>query len=243
MTTEPTTALTPPPVPGSGDMFDGIARRYDLLNRIISLGLDRGWRRKTARALELRPGDVVLDLATGTADLAIAVARTWRDVDVVGVDPSAAMLERGQAKIDRAGLGTRIRLERGDAMALPFADRSFAGVTIAFGLRNIPDRAGALAEMARVTRPGGRIAVLELGEPRRGLLSAPARFYIHRVVPRIGAMLSGKDAYRYLERSVAAFPPPAEVADLMRGAGLEPAPPRRLGFGACHLFVGTRRSS
>src|SRR6187402_3520672 len=105
---EPTTALTPPPVPGSGDMFDGIAPRYDLLNRIISLGMDRGWRRRTAKALALGPGDLVLDLATGTADLAIAVARRWPHCGVVGVDPSAAMLARGQTKVDRAGLGGRI---------------------------------------------------------------------------------------------------------------------------------------
>ncbi|HTM21424.1 MAG TPA: bifunctional demethylmenaquinone methyltransferase/2-methoxy-6-polyprenyl-1,4-benzoquinol methylase UbiE [Kofleriaceae bacterium] len=223
---------------GSGEMFDGIAHRYDLLNRIMSLGMDRGWRRRTVRALALQPGDRVLDLATGTADLAIAVARRWRGVDVVGVDPSTAMLAHGQAKVDRAGLAERIRLERGDAQALPFADGTFTAVTIAFGLRNIPDRARALAEMARVTRPGGRVAVLELGEPRRGLLAAPARFYVHHVVPRLGALLSGAAAYRHLQRSMAAFPPPDQVLAMLRAAGLEPARPRRFGFGACHLFLG-----
>jgi demethylmenaquinone methyltransferase / 2-methoxy-6-polyprenyl-1,4-benzoquinol methylase len=230
---------------GSGAMFDGIARRYDLLNRVMSLGLDRGWRRRTARALALAPGDRVLDLATGTADLAIAVARRWPQTAVVGVDPSAAMLARGAAKVARAGLADRVQLERGDALALSFADRSFAAVTIAFGLRNLPDRRRALAEMARVTRPGGRVAVLELSEPRRGLLAAPARLYIHRIVPLLGALLSGAAAYRYLQESIAAFPPPEEVVDMLRAAGLEAAPPRRLGFGACQLFIGQvpRRSS
>lgn len=235
---EPTHALAAAPVPGSGEMFDGIAPRYDLLNRVISMGMDRGWRRRTAAALGLQAGDRVLDLATGTGDLAIAVARRWRSVEVIGVDPSPGMLELGAAKVARARLSGRIHLERGDAMALRFEDDHFAAVTIAFGLRNLPDRARGLAEMARVTRPGGRVAVLELNEPRGGWLAAPARFYVHRVVPRIGAMLSGAAAYRYLSTSVGAFPPPDEVTDMMRAAGLEPAAPRRLGFGACHLFVG-----
>jgi len=235
-TSSDATALLPRP--GSGAMFDRIARRYDLLNRILSLGMDRGWRRRTAGALALSPGDRVLDLATGTADLAIAVARRWPGVEVVGVDPSAEMRARGQAKVDRLGLADRIRLSDGDALALDFADASFAAVTIGFGLRNLTDRAGGLAEMARVTRPGGRVAVLELGEPRRGLLSAPARFYVHHLVPRIGALLSGAAAYRHLQRSIEAFPPPAELVAMMEAAGLVAAPPRRLGLGACHLFIG-----
>jgi demethylmenaquinone methyltransferase/2-methoxy-6-polyprenyl-1,4-benzoquinol methylase len=148
------------------------------------------------------------------------------------------MLERARQKAERrGGIGARLRLQPGIAEELPFPAASFDGVTIAFGLRNVPDRPRALAEMARVVRPGGRVAVLELGEPR-GLLGPLARFHVHVVVPRMGALLSGAREYRYLERSIAAFPPADEVAEMVRAAGLVPERPRPLGFGACHLYVG-----
>src|SRR4051812_3643308 len=168
---------------GSGAMFDGIAARYDLVNRVISLGIDQSWRRKTVRALELGAAHRVLDLATGTADLGIQVARTELSVSVVGLDPSAKMLDVGREKVKRAGLEARVGVVQGDAQGLPFPAASFPSVCIAFGIRNVPDRAQALREMARVTRPGGRIAILELSEPRSGLLGALARFHIHSVVP------------------------------------------------------------
>lgn len=224
--------------PGSGAMFDRIARRYDLLNRILSLGLDRRWRRGAAAALALGPGARVLDLACGTGDLALAILARHPDAQVVGVDPSRAMLDIAGAKAARRG--ARLELEVGIAEELPFADGTFAGVSIAFGLRNVPDRARGLAEMARVTRPGGRVVVLELGEPRGRLLGPLARFHIHRVVPRLGALLSGAREYRYLERSIAAFPPPDEVVAMMRRAGLAPLAPRPLAFGACHLFAAEK---
>ncbi|HLU66954.1 MAG TPA: ubiquinone/menaquinone biosynthesis methyltransferase, partial [Kofleriaceae bacterium] len=210
--------------PGSGAMFDRIARRYDLLNRVLSLGLDRAWRRRTAAALELGAAPRVLDLATGTGDLALAILRRHPDATVVGIDPSAAMLAIARDKIARRGLARSVELQVGIAEQLPLADASVDAVTIAFGLRNVPDRERALREMARVTRPGGRVAVLELGEPRGRVLGPLARFHIHRVVPRLGALLSGAREYRYLERSIAAFPPPEEVAAMMVRAGLEPPP-------------------
>ncbi|HEY3668759.1 MAG TPA: bifunctional demethylmenaquinone methyltransferase/2-methoxy-6-polyprenyl-1,4-benzoquinol methylase UbiE [Polyangiaceae bacterium] len=222
---------------GSGAMFDGIAARYDLVNRVISLGIDQSWRRKTVRALCLSPAHRVLDLATGTADLAIQVARTEPRVLVVGLDPSGKMLDVGRVKVDRAALAERVELVQGDAQALPFADRSFDSVCIAFGIRNVPDRARALREMARVTRPGGRIAILELSEPRRGLLGAFARFHIHTVVPYVGALLSGVKEYQYLQRSIAAFPPADEFAALMQRSGLNVLGVHPLTFGVCHLYV------
>lgn len=229
------------PSPGSGAMFDRIAQRYDLLNRLLSLGLDRGWRKQTVRALALRPGARVLDLATGTADVAMAIARAYPQCSVVGVDPSLGMLEVGRRKIAEADLGARITLLAGDAQALELPDRSFDGVCIAFGIRNVPDRARALAEMARVTRPGGRVAILELSEPRRGLLAPLARFHIHELVPRLGALLSGSREYRYLQRSIAAFPPPEDFAEMMRAAGMDVLAVTRFSFGVCHLYVGTPR--
>lgn len=226
---------------GSGAMFDGIAARYDLVNRVISLGIDQSWRRKTVRALALGPGHRVLDLATGTADLGLQVARTEPSVSVVGLDPSAKMLDVGREKVTRAGLDSRVELVQGDAQALPFADASFNSVCIAFGIRNVPDRGQALREMARVTRPGGRIAILELSEPRSGLMGVMARFHIHTVVPYVGALLSGVKEYQYLQRSIAAFPPADEFAALMNSSNLNVLGVHPLTFGVCHLYVAEPR--
>jgi demethylmenaquinone methyltransferase/2-methoxy-6-polyprenyl-1,4-benzoquinol methylase len=226
---------------GSGAMFDAIAPRYDLLNRLMSFGVDRRWRRLAIRAAALPPGGQLLDLATGTADVAIAAARhhAHDGVTVIGIDPSAGMLEVGRKKVVAAGLGARVTLEVGDAQALPLGDDSVDGVTIAFGIRNVPDRAAALGEMARVTRPGGRVVILELSEPRGGVLGPLARFHIHTVVPRLGALLSGAKEYHYLQRSIAAFPPPDEFAALMERAGLTVLAVTPLTFGVAHLYVGT----
>jgi demethylmenaquinone methyltransferase/2-methoxy-6-polyprenyl-1,4-benzoquinol methylase len=226
---------------GSGQMFDAIAPRYDLLNRLMSFGVDQRWRKRAVRALSLPPGGKVLDLATGTADVAILIARRHHHegVTVVGLDPSVGMLDVGRRKVAAAGLADRVRLDVGDAQAIPAPDRSFHGVSIAFGIRNVPDRARALAEMARVTRLGGRVVVLELSEPRRGLLGPLARFHIHTVVPRLGAWLSGAREYRYLQASIAAFPPADEFAAMMRAAGLAVLEVIPLTFGVAHLYVGT----
>lgn len=227
---------TAAPRGGSGEMFDKIAARYDLLNRVISLGIDQRWRRRTVASLQLGPGARVLDLATGTGDLAIALARAVPDGHVVGLDPSAGMLAVGETKVKELGLEGRVELVRGDAQALPFPDDSFDGVTIAFGIRNVPDRPRALAEMARVVRPGGRVAVLELSEPR-GVLGPLARFHVHTVVPRLGALLSGAREYHYLQDSIARFPPPAEFAAIMESSGLAVDEVAPLTFGVCCLFV------
>ncbi len=228
---------------GSGEMFDRIAPRYDLLNRLMSVGLDHRWRKRTVKALELPPNAHVLDLATGTADVALAIARRYPTATIIGSDPSAGMLEVGDEKIARAQLTKRVRLEVGDAQELPYDDASFHGVTMAFGIRNVPDRARALAEMARVTKPGGRICILELAEPRRGLLAPLARFHVRVLVPRMGALLSGSREYRYLQESIAAFPPPDAFAALLGAAGLEVTRVQKFGFGACYLYVATPRRS
>lgn len=226
---------------GSGAMFDGIATRYDLLNRVNSLGADGRWRRATAAALELdRAGGTarVLDVASGTGELAIAVAQRYPGVTVMGVDPSREMTAIGRSKVERLGFGDRVELGEGDARDLAFPDRSFDAATIAFGIRNVPDRRRALCEMARVTRPGGAVAVLELGEPPAGLAGMLARLYIRSVVPGVGALLAGAEEYSYLVRSIRAFPPVAEFAGTMAAAGLESIEIRRLTFGVCNLFLG-----
>ncbi len=239
VTTFPETPAQDRPHDGSGAMFDRIAPRYDLLNRIISLGIDRGWRRCTARALEVSAGQRVLDIATGTADLALEVAR-HTGADVIGVDPSEAMLQIGRRKVETANLASRVQLHAGSGEELRFDDGSFDAACMAFGIRNIPDRPAALRELRRVVRPGGRIAILELSEPGSGLLASLARFHVHTVVPWLGALLSGAHEYRYLQRSIATFPPPEEFAAMLSRAGLDPVPPHALTFGAVHLYVATR---
>jgi len=224
--------------PGSGQMFDAIADRYDLLNRIISLGVDQSWRRRAVASLALEGTARVLDVATGTGDLAIAIAKSLPEAEVVGVDPSTNMLAIGREKVERSGLAARVRLETASAESLPFADASFDGVTIAFGIRNVEDRPRGLAEMRRVTRPGGHVVVLELGEPENGALAGLARFHIRSVVPFIGGLISGKREYRYLQRSIAAFPPREEFRRLMSDQGLESSA-TPLTFGVATLFVGT----
>jgi demethylmenaquinone methyltransferase/2-methoxy-6-polyprenyl-1,4-benzoquinol methylase len=228
-----------PVLEGSGQMFDGIAHRYDLLNRLLSLGLDRRWRRRTVRELALGPDARVLDVATGTGDLALDLAESGSGVAVVGLDPAPRMLELARHKAEAEGLALRVRFVVGSAESLPFADGEFDAATIAFGIRNVPDRLLALREMRRVTRASGRVAVLELSEPVRGLLAPCARLYLHRVVPWLGALLSGRREYRYLQRSIAAFPPPSEFSGLMEKAGLRVKSVIPLSFGACHLYVAT----
>lgn len=237
MSAPPTDLVTP--AFGSGAMFDKIAARYDAMNRVLSFGLDRGWRRRTVRALALGARPRVLDLATGTGDLAVDIARLHPDATVIGLDPSRQMLAIAQQKLARRELAGRITLVRGDAQQLPYRDGELDAATIAFGIRNVPDRTLALREMARVVRRGGRVAVLELGEPRRGLLARAARFHTRHVVPRLGALLSGAREYRYLQRSIAAFPPSAEFAQVMDRAGLHVLEVVPLTFGVCTLYVAT----
>lgn len=234
-------AERPSPEAGSGQMFDRIADRYDLLNRIISLGIDQRWRNRAVASLALSGPASVLDLATGTGDLALRIARRHPEATVVGVDPSVKMLAIGRDKVSRAGLDARVSLREGDAQHVSLSDGSVDGTTIAFGIRNVPDRGRALREMARVTKPTGRIAILELSEPDGGLLSAFARFHVHHVVPTLGAWLSGAREYRYLQRSIAAFPAAAEFAELMDASGVEVLSVEPMTFGTCTLFVGRPR--
>ena len=237
MTSE-SSAESPAVKPGSGQMFDGIADRYDLLNRLISLGIDRRWRKKTVGALQLDSAAEVLDLATGTADLALMIAEVYPDCSVTGVDPSHGMIRVGDEKITAKALGGRVRLQLGDAQELDFADNSFDGVTMAFGIRNVPDRDRALVEMARVTKPGARVALLELSEPKSGPISVMARFHMHRVVPWLGAMLSNAQEYRYLPNSIAQFPGAAQFVQQMEAAGFSQVQALPLTFGVCHLYIG-----
>lgn len=231
------------PRQGSGEMFDQIAERYDLLNRIMSLGIDRSWRDRAVERLRAVLGEGpsrVLDVATGTGDLALLLADTYPTASVVGLDPSSGMLDVALQKLGRTSHGGRVRFEVGDAQAMPFESGSFDAATIAFGIRNVPDRARGVAEMARVLRPGGLLAILELSEPKGGLMGGLARIHVHHVIPFVGALLSGKKEYRYLQRSIAAFPPAEEFAALIAAQGLEVLEVVPLTFGTAHLYVARK---
>lgn len=201
-------------------MFDRISPRYDLLNRLLSVGLDRGWRREAVRRMSAPPGGRVLDVACGTADLALEAARAVRGGAVVGVDFSAPMLVRARRKAESARRGAPVHLALGAAEHLPVASGSFDAAGIAFGIRNVPDRPRALREMARAVRPGGRVVVLELAAPRSGVLRRVVAFYLGRLVPLLGGSLSSGGAYRYLVRSMDSFPRPEDFLREMEEAGL-----------------------
>ena len=196
-------------------MFARIARRYDFLNRVLSAGIDRRWRARLVRRLAPLSGREVLDVACGTGDLAFELAEAG--ARVVGLDFTREMLVLARAK-DGA---RRVSFLNGDALALPFERASFDAATIAFGLRNLEDRRRGLAELARVVRPGGSVMVLEFSLPRARLLAAPYRFYFTRILPRVGALVSGDgEAYRYLPETVLAWPKPEELQREMEGVGL-----------------------
>jgi demethylmenaquinone methyltransferase/2-methoxy-6-polyprenyl-1,4-benzoquinol methylase len=209
-------------------MFDRIAPVYDAMNRVMTAGLDRRWRRATVAAV-VRPGDRVLDAACGTGDLALAAKRAGGDV--VGLDFSPAMLERARRK-DAA-----IEWVQGDALALPFDDASFDAATVGFGVRNLDDLAAGLAELRRVLRPGGRLGVLEITHPR-GPLRVFYSLWFDRVVPLLGKVLPGGAAYAYLPASVRRFPGPDELARLLEQSGFGSVSYRLYAGGIVALHTG-----
>jgi demethylmenaquinone methyltransferase/2-methoxy-6-polyprenyl-1,4-benzoquinol methylase len=221
-------------------MFDRIVRRYDTMNRLMTGGMDVRWRRAAARAAIGAGAERVLDLATGTGDLAIELARQGVPT-VLGVDFSGDMLGAARDKLRRAD-ERHVRLARGNAMQLPFAPGAFDAVTVAFGLRNMPDYAGAVVEMARMLKPGGRLVILEMTPLRQPLMNRVFGIYFERVVPLVGGLVSGDlDAYRYLPRSVNTFPPADELARIMRDAGLRNVRYELFALGTVALHVGIKR--
>jgi demethylmenaquinone methyltransferase/2-methoxy-6-polyprenyl-1,4-benzoquinol methylase len=221
-------------------MFTRIARRYDVMNALMTGGRHQAWRRVAARMAEPQPGGLALDVATGTGDLALALLEATPLRRVVGLDFSDGMLKVGREKVRRKDPAGRVSLVVGDALRLPFPDKAFACVTSAFLLRNLADLAQGLAEMRRVTQAGGRVVALEITEPTVPGWSSVFRWYFHRVVPRLGALVSGnREAYTYLPRSVERFLPPVELSRLMEKVGLRDVGYRRLGLGTVTIHVGT----
>ena len=221
-------------------MFGRIARRYDLMNTLITVGMDVSWRRRAVRAARAPHGGRALDVGTGTAKLALALARAMPDGQVVGVDVVAPMLRQARTSILRDPAGGRVQLALADALALPFADASFDCATTAFVIRNVADVGAAFAELRRVVRPGGRVVCLELTQVRVPLWGALFGLYFGRVVPLVGRLVAGDSgAYTYLPSSVAAFLAPEHLAAEMARSGLREVHWRRLGLGTVTLHRGT----
>ncbi len=223
-------------------MFDAIAPRYDLLNHLLSAGLDRRWRATAVAALGLPDGARVLDVCTGTGDLAIAAVQGGTNVSVVGVDFAAEMLRLGREKVRAGGLARAIRLVRGDATRIPLADRTCDAATIGFGVRNVADPEAVLADIARALRPGGRLAILEFGQPRIPGIRTLYLWYFRYVLPLVGRAVSKHDsAYSYLPASVGNFPPPPEFARLIESCGFRDVRAVPLTFGIVYLYMAERR--
>ncbi|WP_456448191.1 bifunctional demethylmenaquinone methyltransferase/2-methoxy-6-polyprenyl-1,4-benzoquinol methylase UbiE [Oceanithermus sp.] len=220
-------------------MFGEIAPRYDLLNRLLSGGVDQRWRRLAVRLATEKAPRRILDVATGTGDVALRLKRVRPAAEVVGADFTPQMLELARAKAERTGLD--VRFVEADALALPFADASFDAVTVAFGFRNFADYERGLAEFYRVLAPGGRAVILEFPPPPEGLLGRAYRLYFGGVLPWIGGVISGRpEAYRYLPNSVERFPRPERLAAMLRAAGFAGVRWRLLTGGIAAVHVGDK---
>ena len=223
------------------EMFDNIAPKYDLLNHTLSMSIDRVWRRRVVGEVRRAKPGRILDVATGTGDLAIAMARRIRDVQVLGVDLSEQMLAVARRKIEARGLDGRIVLDRGDAERLAVADASVDVATVAFGVRNFGDLGAGLRELARTIKPGGKVVILEFSRPRNRVFRALYEFYSYKILPRIGGLVSrDKRAYEYLPASVGEFPAPEEFMAMMARAGFRNCRARSQSFGIAQIYIGER---
>lgn len=223
-------------------MFNSIASGYDFLNRTLSLGTDKIWRRKLRKMLDAENPDIILDVATGTADLAIECAGNKRKFrKIIGVDISGKMLEKGREKIERKHLGDRIDLRYGDSENLEFESNTFDAVIVAFGVRNFENLERGLREMYRVTKPSGNVFILDFSMPQNPFIRTLYTFYFFRILPFIGKTVSGNNhAYRYLPESVGNFPQYGQMTDLMTKAGFANTGYKALTFGIAAIYSGVK---
>ncbi|BBI33195.1 demethylmenaquinone methyltransferase [Cohnella abietis] len=222
-------------------VFESIASDYDKMNDMISFRRHRAWRRFTMRKMDVKPGQTSLDLCCGTCDWTLSLAKASDKGKTIGLDFSRNMLDIGQAKIDKLGMGNQITLVQGDAMDLPFEDNTFDFVTIGFGLRNIPDIVKTLKEMKRVVKPGGKIVCLELSKPTWQPFKALYYFYFNRVLPLMGKWFVKRyEQYRWLPESLVPFPDLQALAELFRSIGMRNVKAYPLTGGVAALHIGTK---
>lgn len=223
-------------------MFDRVVHRYDLLNRLLSLRRDVAWRNKVAKYLPDRTEQRVLDLATGTGDILLSLfEKSDRIQSAIGIDMAEKMLERSRKKIAARKLDDRVFFIRADAVQIPFSSRSFDAVTIAFGIRNVPNVPRALAEMRRVLKPGGKALILEFSLPPNRFLRRLYLFYLRKILPRLGAVISGDSyAYRYLNETIETFPYGGQFCDMMERVGFVNVEAVPLTFGTATIYQGSR---
>ncbi len=222
-------------------MFGAIAPRYDFLNRLLSFGIDRRWRTKAVRLLKYREGSRILDVATGTGDVALEIAlRTPESVKITGADFCKEMVDLGVVKVAASPYAGRIDLKVAPCEDLPFASDTFDSITIAFGIRNVVDRKLGLAEMWRVLRPGGRMVILEFSTPRSRLFRQLYYFYFRRLLPIVGGLFSRYNAYKYLPDSVLEFPSQEEFSRMLAEAGFRNVHLHELTFGIATIYVGEK---
>ena len=222
-------------------MFGAIAPRYDFLNRLLSFGIDRRWRTKAVRLLKYREGSRILDVATGTGDVALEIAlRTPESVKITGADFCKEMVDLGAVKVAASAFADRIDLRVAPCEDLPFANDTFDSITIAFGIRNVVDRKLGLAEMWRVLRPGGRMIILEFSTPRSLLFRQLYYFYFRRLLPVVGGLFSRYNAYKYLPDSVLEFPSQEEFSRMITEAGFRNVHLHELTLGIATIYVGEK---
>jgi len=222
-------------------LFEKGARFYDVTNTILSLGIDDLWRRDVARAITDQPSGVVADVATGTAKVAAGIARRHPGLHIVGIDFSPNMVEKGAVRVKRKKLENRIDLVIGDGTMLPLERESVVALTVAFGIRNMPEREAALKEFFAVIKPGGRLIILEFGFPRNRILGSLYSWYFNQVLPWLGSRLIRVDeSYRYLKESVYSFPAPEAFMDMIRTAGFKRVSVKPLTVGIVNLFVAEK---
>lgn len=222
-------------------MFGAIAPRYDFLNRLLSFGIDRRWRTKAVSLLKYQEGSRILDVATGTGDVALEIAlRTPRSVKITGADFCKEMVDLGVVKVAASPYADRIDFKVAPCEDLPFADNTFDSITIAFGIRNVVDRRLGLAEMWRVLRPGGRMIILEFSTPRSQLFRQLYYFYFRRLLPIVGGLFSRYNAYKYLPDSVLEFPSQEEFSRMMADAGFRSIQLHELTFGIATIYAGEK---
>jgi demethylmenaquinone methyltransferase/2-methoxy-6-polyprenyl-1,4-benzoquinol methylase len=222
-------------------MFDRISPKYDALNHLLSFNIDKVWRKKTAKAVAKSQPKTILDLATGTADLAIAVAKRNPHAHLIGMDISEKMLDIGKAKVAQRKMENQIELRLGDAAALPFENDSFDAVTVAFGVRNFEDLYEGLSEISRVMKPGGQAVILEFSMPEKFPIKQLYRFYFKRLLPFIGKIISkDNNAYSYLPDSVEKFPKPDTFSKSLASFGLGKCKTKRLTMGIATLYISEK---